>query len=303
MSARAVLALAGLADAAVRDLHPAQVQAAPPGADDVDGAVVVDTQGRRWWVRAPRTPAAGARLDAEARLLDVLAPQLPFAVPRVAGTARTKDGGRAHVSQQPPGRPLDLAVLARDPQLAAAVGRALAAIHDVPAAALEEAGAPVYTAEEYRQRRLAAVDRAAATGHVAAALLSRWEKALEEAGAWRFSPCTVHADLAAESVLVDGGAVSGVLDWAQARVADPADDLAWLVVGLSAQACGPVTAAYAQARADAVDADLMRRARLAGELAVARWLLHGVGTDDDDVVTDAVQMLDDLAASVGEEPW
>lgn len=294
--------MAGLADAAVRDLVPVQVQVAE-GGEDVDAAVVVDDKGRRWWVRRPLTPAAGARLDAEARLLEVLDPLVPFAVPVVAGSAATRDGTRAHVSRDLPGTTLDLARVGLDRELAAALGRALAAVHEVPAALLEEAGAPVYTAEEYRQRRLAEVDRAAATGHVPASLLGRWEKALEEAGAWRFSPCTVHADLAAESVRVEGSAVAGVLDWAQARVADPADDLSWLVVGLGEDAAQAVAAAYTAARTEGVDTDLLRRARLAGELAVARWLLHGVGTDDDAIVADAVAMLADLAEAVGDGPW
>ena len=49
--------------------------------------------------------------------------------------------------------------------------------------------------------------------------------------------------------------------------------------------------AYAHTRRDAPDRDLLRRARLSGELAVARWLLHGTTTGDEGVVADAVAML------------
>ena len=101
----------------------------------------------------------------------------------------------------------------------------------------------------YRDRRMAEVDRAAATGHVPPGLLGRWERGLEEAGAWRFTPCVVHGDLAAENVLVtgsgDGGRITGVLGWGQVRVADPADDLAWLVAGASPAALESVLEAYA----------------------------------------------------------
>jgi aminoglycoside phosphotransferase (APT) family kinase protein len=303
VSARAVLALAGLADAAVRGLHPVSVRQQRSAAEDVDAALVTDTEKRRWLIRAPRTIAAGARLDAEGRLLGMVAGRLPFGVPEVVGTAALPGGGRAVVSRHLPGTPLDLSNLPSGSPLPAELGRCIAALHDVPPSVLEDAGMPVYAAEEYRLRRLAEVDRAASTGHVPAALLSRWEHALEEAGAWRFSPCTVHGDLAAESVLVDGGRISGVLDWAQARVADPADDLSWLVVGLEASGVEGVLAAYTAARGEAVDADLVRRARLAGELAVARWLLHGVGVDDDEIVADAREMLVELEAAVADSPW
>ena len=62
-------------------------------------------------------------------------------------------------------------------------------------------------------------------------------------------------------------------------------------------------AAYSAARRELPDRDLRRRARLAGELNVARWLLHGVSTDDPEVVADAVQMLADLDASVADAEW
>ena len=61
-----------------------------------------------------------------------------------------------------------------------------------------------------------------------------------------------------------------------------------------------VLEAYAHHRRDAPDRDLLRRARLSGELAVARWLLHGTTTGDEAVVADAVAMLTELEAGVDE---
>lgn len=267
---------------------------------EVDAAVVEDDLGRQWTVRAPRTPAAGARMDAESHLLTELSGWLPFAAPEICGTALLPEGGQAVVHRVIAGEPVDLSTLRPGPGLTAAVGRAIAAVHELPERLIENAGLPVYTAEDYRQRRLAEVDRAAATGHVPAALLGRWEKALEEAGAWRFVPCVVHGDLAGENVLVTDDEVVAVLEWGEARVADPADDLAWLVNGAGEQAVESVLEAYALARRQPPDRDLLRRARLAGELALARWLLHGVAIDDQDVVDDAVSMLTDLDATLTE---
>ena len=299
--------LAALASVAVPGLSPRAAAAAPAapatGTDDVDSAQVEDEHGRRWVVRAPRTAAAAARLEHEWRFLGALTGRLPFAVPLLAGTVALPEGGRAGVHRALEGAPIDPATLTPGPGLAAALGRALAAVHDLPPRLAEEAELPVYSAAEYRERRMAELDRAAATGHVPARLLERWERALEEAGAWRFTPCVVHGDLAAENVLVHGDKVSGVLDWGQTRVADPADDIAWLLAGAPEAAAESVLEAYAHTRRDAPDGDLRRRARLAGELALARWLLHGVTTEDEAVVVDALGMLAELDEAVGGQRW
>jgi len=57
-----------------------------------------------------------------------------------------------------------------------------------------------------------------------------------------------------------------------------------------------VMEAYQLRRTELTDTRLADRALLAGELALARWLLHGVRTGDASIVEDAVQMLVDLDA-------
>jgi macrolide phosphotransferase len=230
------------------------------------------------------------------------AADLPFAVPVPVGTATLPEGGRCVVHEAMPGTVLHPGELTPGPGLTASFGRALAALHEVPLALAEEAGVPVYEAGEYRERRLSEVDRAARTGRVPPRLLARWERALEDVGRWRFQPCLVHGDLVADHMLVDDGAVTGMLAWGEARVADPADDLAWVAVGADADALDSVLEAYAVGRGHDPDRHLADRARLAGELALARWLLHGVSTDNAHVVADAEDMLADLDGDVGEEP-
>jgi len=296
---RSPLALAALADAAVRDLDPVAVRPGTEAVEDLDVAEVTDSRKRCWTVRAPRSPVAATRIEREIRLLAEVGDQLPFAVPRIAGTANLPGGGRAVVHPVVPGQALDLEALAPRASLTAALGRAVAAVHDLPLRLVEEAGLPVYSAEEHRTRHLAEVDRAASTGSVPVPLLARWERLLEEAGAWRFIPCVVHGDLAADNVLVDGEQVSGILDWGEVRIADPADDLGWLAVGAGTDVLSGIVKAYAKARRERPDGNLSRRARFTGELAMARWLLHGVAVDDATVVDDAVHMLTDLELAVG----
>jgi macrolide phosphotransferase len=284
-------------------LEPVHTQRLEATADDVDSAVIEDNLKRLWVVRAPRNATAGVRMEQESNLITQLMSWLPFALPQAEGTAVLPTGGRAVVHRQLPGHPIRPLELVNRPGLAGAFGRAVAAIHDLPVRLVEEAGLPVYTAEEYRFRRLAEVDRAAATGLVPTVLLSRWERAIEEVGAWRFVPCCVHGDLAGENVLAEGENITGVVEWSETRVADPADDLAWLAIGSTEPALDGVLTAYLGARREPPDSSLRRRARLSGEFALARWLMHGVNANDREIVDDAVQMLADLAVSVQDAEW
>jgi macrolide phosphotransferase len=303
VSARSPLALAALATAAIHGLEPVHTRRLEATADDVDSAVIVDNLKRQWVVRAPRNAAAGIRMDQESQLLGQLMSWLPFGLPSAEGTAPLRSGGRAVVHRQLPGHPIRALELLHRPGLLQAYGQTVAAIHELPVRLVEEAGLPVYSAEEYRFRRLAEVDRAAATGLVPTRLLTRWEQAVEEVGAWRFVPCCVHGDLAGDNVLAEGETVTGVMEWSETRVGDPADDLAWLAIGATEPALDDVLTAYAAARREPPDPALRRRARLSGEFAIARWLLHGVSNGDRAIIEDAVGMLTDLDASIGDTPW
>ena len=296
---RSPLALAALSTVAIPGLDAFDVRRPAHPSGDVDTAVVIDAQGRRWVVRAPQNAAAGAALEAEVALLEALvthadAGRIPFDVPRPAGFAPLPEGGRAVVHPQLPGRPLRLENLGPGPGLAAAVGRAIAALHELPHSTIEDAGLPVYDADAYRRRRLAEVDEAAGTGHVPVTLLRRWERALEDVALWRFQPTVVHGDLSAEHVLCSADAPTGILGWSEAKVADPADDLAWLLVAAPQEAVDPILEAYSLRRTELSDHHLAARALLAGELALARWLLHGVRAGDEEIVQDARAMLVEL---------
>lgn len=303
---RSPLALAALATAAVPGLDAVDVRRPRNPSTGVDAAVVIDAQGNRWVVRAPQNPIAGAALEAETALLEGLAAhvdagRLPFEVPRHVGFADLPEGGRAVVSRQLPGRALHLEHLGPGPGLAAEVGRAIAAIHELPPSTIEDAGLPVYEADEYRRRRLAEVDEAAQTGRVPASLLRRWERALEDVAVWRFRPVVVHGDLSADHILCDAARPLAVLGWSEAKVADPADDLAWLLVAAPHEAIDAIVEAYNLRRTELRDPHLGQRALLAGELALARWLLHGVHMADQAIVEDATQMLAELAEQTADD--
>lgn len=303
---RSPLALAALATVAKPGLDVVATQPPrDPGADfDVLG--VVDSEHRRWMVRSPRSDAAGAAMEAEVAILEHLATAvdeglLPFEVPRPAGFAPLPEGGRAMLYPELVGSPVKIRELGPGSKLLAAVTRSIAALHDLPPALVRTAGLPDYEADAYRQRRLSELYEAARSGHIPARLLARWERALEDVAFWRFATTPIHGDLVAEHVVVDGTRVVGILDWADAKVADPADDLAWLLTECRPESFTAVLSTYEDARGRSDDG-LEARAVLAGEMALVRWLMHGVRSRSDEIIEDAIDMLRDLDTELGQAP-
>ena len=301
--------LAALASSAVPGLDPVSVQAAvtEPGHYH-EVAFVTDSQHRRWVVRAPLTSAAGAQMDTSVALLHLLGRRLPFSVPAPRGFVAVPEG-RAVVYPYLSGRPVDFGSLPAGPGLAAEVGRAIAALHNVDRAVFDEAGLPIYDAEEIRTRRLDDLDRAAATGHVPTGLLSRWERALEEVSFWRFAPTPVHGGLTGGRVLVafedddaSSGRVRAITGWDNAKVADPAEDLAALVAACRPEAFESVLEGYAHSRVERPDRHLRRRARLASELRLLGALLGALSAGESDLIKARAADLRELDEHTVDEP-
>lgn len=285
--------LAAVASAGVPGLDPVSVEALPSVPEqDYDVAFVQDTEHRRWVVRAPRSELAGARMDLTVTLLQLLARRLPFTVPSPRGFVELKGGGRAMVYPYLPGHNLAFDSLPAGPGPAADLGRALAALHNTDARLFEEAGMPGYDTDAYRTRRLAELDRAAESGRVPTALLARWEHALEDVALWRFAPTPVHGDLTGDQVLAvfeddsdaSTGRIRGITGWEDAKVADPADDFAALVDEADPATVETVLEAYAHARVERPDPNLLVRARLAAELAVLAQLMRADARGDSPAV-------------------
>lgn len=287
MTSRGPLTLAALASAAVPGLDPDSVEGVvTPAVSPFDVAFVQDHEHRRWVVRSPRTPAASAQLEQSAALLALLTRRLTMPVPAVRGWAALPEGGRACVTSYLTGRLVDLESIAPGSRLAAGLGRVLAQLHNLDTRVYEEAGVPVYDAASYRTRRLAELDRAAATGRVPTGLLARWEGILDDESLWGFAATPTHGAIGPGTVLAtpDDGEepdVKGLLGWESAQVADPADDLAPLVGELHPEALDTVLEAYAHARVERPDQHLQRRARLVHEMQLVRSMMVAVAAGDD----------------------
>ncbi|HEY0619165.1 MAG TPA: phosphotransferase [Kribbella sp.] len=220
-----------------------------------------------WLHREPRRPEVRPRLLAEVRLLPWLAPQLPLPVPI---PEPTEYGVRHRLLV---GEPMDEASTALGREL----GSFLRALHEVdPAEAVAHGALDVATAaaakavflEEARDQVLPLLPEAAQPA--AADLLHRVNGV---------RTALIHADLGPEHLLVREGRISGVIDWTDAEIGDPALDLCWLLND------APEAVAEGVAEAYAVTPELRRRAhdwhRLGPWYGVHRGLLLGLPEDVD----------------------
>jgi aminoglycoside phosphotransferase (APT) family kinase protein len=208
---------------------------------------------REWIVRVPRRDEVRGWMRKEVALLGVLAPALP--VPAPCFEAVEDAGPISFVAYRKlDGDPLDSKACrgAQGGVLAAQLGAFLTALHAFPRASAIRAGIAYADASGWleQQRRLA--ERCE---HEVMPLLDRdeWRRAQavfddffsSRDGLLDLDLVLVHGDLGPAHILRRGSAVSGVIDWSDACLGDPALDLAWLVYGTSSRFAEALLDAYA----------------------------------------------------------
>jgi len=169
-----------------------------------------------WVVRTPRNAEAAESLAKETRLLPVLAPALPVAIPQFEHVSRNPDFVVYRLIHGEPLRD-------EDP---AGVRAFLDALHSFELGAIDlprPEWRDIYRghAEDWRRLVLPLLD----AGERKAA-----EELLEEVETLTgFEPSLVHCDLGPSHLLCRDGRLAGVIDWADAKRGDPAVDYAWLL--------------------------------------------------------------------------
>ncbi len=301
---RSHLTLAALATAAVPGLEVrASGTLALDGSGDFDSALLRTGTDEDVVVRIPSNERAAGEQAIELIALQAMTAgirsRLPFEVPTVIGQAPASPG-RIVVSKFLPGFHVPAAYIPPGDGVATSIGGAIAAIHTLPASFVTEIGLPALTAAQCRNEALNVIERAASTRRLPAAIRQRWSDAANDDSLWQFQPVVVNGTLSAESFLITdhevGPVVSGLVGWSGLRVSDPARDLHWL--SAAPDAADDVFASYRMSCTRTPDRFIRQRALLHAELELARWLLHGLDTRNQEVIEDAVGLLDGLVDSV-----
>jgi len=296
--------LAALATVAVPRLEVAGLRP-PQFSDEVLSVTgLIDTSGDRWMVVCPHDTVGGLDMEAQNAVLERLGKahdfsKIPFEVPRPAGFTRTPEGDRVMVHRDLGGHVMETTDFDDPHLLPASLGNALASLHNLPELIYTGVNLPAYSAIECRDRHQAVLDEAAQEVVIPANLWDRWEESLENLSLWRFLPSPIHGDLSETSIHVDHGRVCALTGFSSAHVGDPAVDIAWVFARASDEFLERFHEAYQQTRSEK-DLHLLERAELLSELAVVRWLVHGLHSGDSDIVDEARAMLAELSASVGE---
>ena len=192
----------------------------------------------QWVVRFPKSDEAEAQLDLERRLLPLLASHVRVPVPQVRFLGqptelfdRSFSGYRKLRGE--PAILIDPEVVVRDP-LAATLSDFLSALHAFPVEVAERMGIPERPIgaliDEVREDALGDLSlvKEVATDAPVDAWRGFLERGVDSGPGGR--PALIHNDLAAEHVLIDreSGTVTGVIDWSDVAIGDPAADFAGL---------------------------------------------------------------------------
>lgn len=220
-------------------------------------SLVLEVDGE-WIVRVPRRDEVREWIRREARLLPELAAVLPVPVPRFE-VVEDRDDVFFVAYRKLPGKPVD------DPpaSLARELGRFLVELHS-------------FRARLKLPRHQDPVERF--VGDVLPLLDQDERRRAEAMFEQRLSTsetAVLHADLGPAHILHEGVRVTGVIDWSDACLGDPALDFAWLLNGTNEAFAAALFDAYPRES----DPGLRERALFYHRLGPWHEVLHGIEHD------------------------
>lgn len=294
----------------------ALAKAALPGVDfnrAVDGdsdsnlkvAVLLGTDGRTVVAKRPIRQAARNQIELEVRGLQALneatRTRLPFAVETLLSRLDLGQNDSVWFFDQLEGSATYFEKLSPSGTLAESIGEALGAIHNLPLNVVTDAFLPEYNPADIALKYVTEMDKMAETGKIPPSLLDRWQSALEDVSLFRYTPTLVHgsidSDTVLNSVVNHAQVVSGITNWSELHIGDPAEDFSWIFSAAVPELADAILLAY-NTRHPNSDSTLRQRAQLYSELYAGRWLLHGLALADPEIVAEAEEILADLAQAL-----
>lgn len=244
---------------------------------------VEDVTGQAWIFRFPSRPSVAIALQRELTLLPWLSGRLPVPVPRprIVGHSPPFMGYQRLGGQGLTGRQL------ADPAVAGAVADTLLAIHALSTDQAQAHGLNRYDRASWHDFHCGLMARARAAVPVPAQIEHQWTRELADPGLWPERMTVVHGDIGRPHLLASGDRLTGLIDWESSRIADPALDLAGVLVGWGEVVFAGVLERYrrgAAARGWPDDPRLADRVRFLARMAPLHTIGYGLETGQDDYV-------------------
>jgi macrolide phosphotransferase len=212
----------------------------------------VDEHGVPWVLRTPRRADILARIEVENRALELVRSRLPVSVPewcirgpeliaypRLPGepAAVMDEEGKQYLWRFNAGKP--------PVTLLESLAAAMVALHAIDPTEARTAGLPTESPYQVRQRLAEQMERTRDFLDVPDATWRRWQRWVSDASYWPPYTVLIHGDLHAGHVLIDREhRVTGLLDWTEARVSDPAADFILLYDPLGADVLADLITRY-----------------------------------------------------------
>lgn len=205
--------------------------------------------GTDWILRIPRRDDVADGIAAEARILDLVGPQLEVAVPE--WRIRTRELIAYPALPGEPGLTLDNAGEPvwhfdfEDPRHAKSLGTLIGQLHSIEQSSAREAGVPMQSPDAVRAEWRMRLEQVAESFTIATGLRSQWESWLDNDELWPEATVFTHGELYPAHLLLDPQTrVVGVLDWTTAKVSDPALDFMYHAMIVSSTAFEIAADAY-----------------------------------------------------------
>lgn len=245
-------AIQSLVDLAARNglvIDPSSVELNEMGLDFRVGFATTEN-GQRWILRVPRRPEVMVRAKSEGAALAMLRRHLPIAVPDwqiFSGDliAYPVLPGLPGLSFDPTTYEVTWHFNKDAPLFVETLGAAIAALHAIPRDVAIASGIASSTVANVRQKLRTDLDRVNGEFEVPVAKRDDWRAWLTDDSYWPLETTVVHGDLYAGHVMVDSdGRVTGMIDWTEARLGDPAIDFIGHIRGFGLDALPSLIEAY-----------------------------------------------------------
>lgn len=275
--AKSHLILAALAAEAASGKNFVSTKTTSDTTPGFDSAVLESDVGRNYQVLVPTSKQSEKEMETELNALKLVSPlsSTTLAIPEIIGQTTDLDGHSVVVLSFEKSKDIRLGSKNSEPvQLLSAE---LARVHSLSITDAQALEIKAFTPTELNSELVAELDKLADSGKVPGVLLSRWERALEDIGLWRYRPTVIHGSIGSDNVGIAGDKLV-LRGFGSMRVSDPAEDFAWIAGGSTEDVLNSCFAQYAEIR-DA-DENMVKRAILYSEIELARWLSYCIESGD-----------------------